>query len=134
MRECDGRGGWVLIVDDDVDVRDAIVFVLGEQDHDHVVRTAGDGREALGLIARHGLPCLVVTDLQMPVMDGADLIAALRGDPTTATLPIVACSASIGRVPGATAELSKLELDKVADYVRAACAEKRRRLAARQAD
>lgn len=126
MSECEGRGGWVLVVDDDLDVRDAMEFVLATE---HVVRTAGDGREALALIARHGVPCLVITDLQMPVMDGAGLIAALRGDPETAMLPIVACSASIGPVPGATAELSKLELDRVVDYVRAACAEKRRRLA-----
>jgi CheY-like chemotaxis protein len=50
----------------------------------------------------------VVTDLMMPVMDGHHLIAALRSDPSTALIPVLATTAQINNASsGADAVLTK---------------------------
>ncbi|MCA9270645.1 MAG: response regulator [Planctomycetales bacterium] len=56
------------------------------------VRLANDGREALERI-QELRPDVVVTDYQMPRMNGLELIAALRSDPATRDLPIVLLTA-----------------------------------------
>lgn len=50
--------------------------------------TASDGEEALRLARQHA-PSLVITDLQMPFMSGAELAAALDADPRTASIPVI---------------------------------------------
>ena len=52
------------------------------------VATACDGREALRLV--HELhPDILITDFAMPGMDGLELLAALRSDPSTKDLPVI---------------------------------------------
>ena len=53
---------------------------------------AGDGREALALLAGDCRPALALVDWNMPVMNGVDFVAALRSDPRTSTLPVVMVS------------------------------------------
>ncbi len=55
-------------------------------------RYAANGRDALGLLAE-GASDLLVTDMYLPILDGEQLIRAVRGDARWATLPIVAVSA-----------------------------------------
>ncbi|MBI5607256.1 MAG: PAS domain S-box protein [Deltaproteobacteria bacterium] len=81
----------VLIVDDSAPNRH--VFREYLRDTGLTVQTAGDGEEALQIV-RSERPALVVTDLVMPGLSGEDLIARLRGDATTAKLPIVVLTAS----------------------------------------
>ena len=57
----------VLIVDDEVVIAEAIAAVL--RDEGYEVTTATNGQEGLARM-REYLPCLVLLDLQMPVMDG----------------------------------------------------------------
>jgi CheY-like chemotaxis protein len=65
----------ILMVDDSEEVRRAMRRVLERLGHD--VTTAGDGKEALAALA--GGSCdLVVTDLNMPGMDGIELILAVK--------------------------------------------------------
>jgi len=52
---------------------------------------AADGREAIEK-ARTLAPDLIVTDLSLPGMDGRAAIAALRADPRTRDIPVVALS------------------------------------------
>lgn len=67
----------VLIVEDEEPIAGAIAYLV--EDHGYIPLRAANGREALGLArARH--PRLIITDLMMPVMDGAELITALRED------------------------------------------------------
>lgn len=56
------------------------------------VVTARDGEEAFDL-ARQVLPCLVVTDLQMPRMSGLELAVSLKADAATANTPVIMLSA-----------------------------------------
>jgi len=82
----------VLVVEDDLDVRQALMEVLEE--HGFPALGARDGAEALLLLARATeLPCLILLDLMMPVMDGASFREAQRRDPRLAPIPVVVLSA-----------------------------------------
>ena len=56
------------------------------------VRTAGDGAEAMRLIAEDR-PDLVVCDLMMPVMDGYEVTRAIKGNPELRAIPLLILSA-----------------------------------------
>ena len=56
------------------------------------LRTAADGAEGLRS-ARAAPPALILTDIQMPGMDGFELLARLRAEPATQHVPVVAISA-----------------------------------------
>ena len=71
----------LLVVDDHPVVRAGMVAVLGEEDDFEVVGEAANGAEALGLVPRLR-PDVVLMDLRMPVMDGAEATARItRPDP-----------------------------------------------------
>jgi DNA-binding NarL/FixJ family response regulator len=67
----------VLLVDDQTLIRQGIQTLLELEDDLAVVGTAGDGREALGLVARLR-PDVVLMDVRMPVMDGVSAAHELR--------------------------------------------------------
>lgn len=82
----------VLIVDDDLDLRNTLREVL--EDQGYKVETAINGREALDHLRRGRLPRVVVLDLMMPVMDGWQLIEEMKQDPKLARLPVLVISAA----------------------------------------
>jgi CheY-like chemotaxis protein len=65
----------ILIVDDDGDLRTLLGLCFLRRGHSIVV--AGDGAVALGCMTTH-TPDLLVTDLNMPVLDGLELLRRLR--------------------------------------------------------
>jgi CheY-like chemotaxis protein len=84
----------VLIVDDDVDIRETITLVL--EDEGYAVVSAANGEEALHYL-RSGavvLPELILLDLMMPVMDGLEFRTEQQKDPKLATIPVVVITAS----------------------------------------
>jgi CheY-like chemotaxis protein len=96
----------VLVVDDDYDLRQTLKEVL--QDEGYQVETAANGKEALDVLHRSNPPRVMVLDLMMPVMDGWQLLEALRHDESLADLPVVVISAGKGvRAPDAREYLSK---------------------------
>lgn len=76
----------VLIVDDSTSVRRTVLWILEPLGIE--VLEAGQGQEALDLLAREKVD-LAIVDLNMPVMDGLELIRRLRSDPSTRHLPIL---------------------------------------------
>ncbi len=78
----------VLIVDDDPETRRVLREIL--EPLDYGVLEAGNGREALPLVARHD-PALVIVDVLMPEMDGLETIRFLRREGHR--MPIVAMPA-----------------------------------------
>jgi signal transduction histidine kinase len=83
----------VLVVDDDVGVRDYLTQLLQEQDYD--VITAADGQAAI-IAAQAYHPDLITMDLAMPIMDGHTAITNLRADPELQHIPILVVSAITG--------------------------------------
>ena len=90
-------GTLVLIVEDEVPIAEALAEIVEEAGYTALV--AAHGREGLELArARH--PALIITDLMMPYLDGAALIATLHqlaAEGAMPAIPIVVMTAA-GRV------------------------------------
>ena len=72
-----GNGELILVVDDEESIRDITKITLEE--HGYSVLTAADGVEAVALYAKHGLEiALVISDMMMPIMDGASTVRILQ--------------------------------------------------------
>jgi CheY-like chemotaxis protein len=80
----------ILVVEDDDDTRDALCLLLIGQGYD--VAHACNGREALQIL-RWARPALIITDLSMPVMNGWQLLDAVRGKKVMNHVPIIVLSA-----------------------------------------
>ena len=94
----------ILVVDDEPDLRYLLRSFFERAGHE--VREAGDGAAALEAV-RRSPPDLVVTDMMMPVMGGAELIRRLRADPVTARIPILAVTGDAHLASGADTVLVK---------------------------
>jgi CheY-like chemotaxis protein len=93
-----------LVVDDEPDMRYILRRIFERADHEVV--EAGHGAAALEVVHRARLD-LIVTDMMMPVMGGAELIRRLRADPATAQIPIIAATGDVQLAGGADTVLSK---------------------------
>jgi CheY-like chemotaxis protein len=76
----------ILVVEDEHDVRVVLREIL--EGAGWRVTTAANGRDALACLRQGVRPALVLVDLWMPMMDGWQLIAALRDDPELAAIPV----------------------------------------------
>ncbi len=76
----------IMTVDDSTSVRQMVSFTLKEAGYDVV--EASDGKDALSKIANTGLN-MVVTDLNMPNMDGIELIKNIRSNAKFKFIPII---------------------------------------------
>jgi CheY-like chemotaxis protein len=85
-------GRAVLIVDDDADLREVLVDVVAESGCS--VFTAGDGREALSLLAGPSVPrpCLILLDWFMMPMGGEEFVERLRELPDFHQFSVVVIS------------------------------------------
>jgi len=80
------RGKHILVVDDSPSVRRVVSNMLKE--HRWEVQTARDGVEALEMITQQ-TPAAVLLDIEMPRMDGYELMATVRAQEQYRTLPLV---------------------------------------------
>jgi CheY-like chemotaxis protein len=96
----------VLVVEDDSDVREALVEVL--VDAGYRVVPAQHGKHAVDLLRGGEAPAIVVTDLMMPIMNGKALVEWVRNNHEQKWVPIVVVTAyGDSRVPGANHVLQK---------------------------
>lgn len=105
-RAAAGRRGTILVVDDALTVRELQRSILERAGYR--VRTADDGLDALARLAEEPVD-LVLTDIEMPRLDGFGLTEAIRGHPSLATTPVVILTSR------ATAEDRRRGLDAGAD-------------------
>lgn len=92
----------VLLVEDDPFDIDLILLSLHRLDIGPCITVAHDGEEALDWLLGRGehagrppaRPKVVLLDLNLPGLDGIDLLARLKGDPATRTIPVVVLTGS----------------------------------------
>ena len=84
----------ILVVDDDLEIRETLKDVLEEEGYD--VDAAANGVEALAILRRDGarLPSLIVLDLMMPQMNGWEFCEVQRADPALSPIPVLVISAA----------------------------------------
>jgi len=92
LADGDQLRGRVLVADDNADMRDYLRRILSQG---YSVETVRDGAVALERI-RADPPDLVLADVMMPRLDGFGLLAALRGQEQTQSIPVVLLSARAG--------------------------------------
>jgi CheY-like chemotaxis protein len=80
----------ILCIEDDQDMIDYIELILGKAGFD--VIGASGGAEGLELM-RQELPDLILLDLMMPGMDGAEVLLQKREDETIRDIPVIALTA-----------------------------------------
>ena len=101
----------VLIVEDEVTTRDALIELLGNDGREIV--TAGDGQEAMERLAKVPRPRVILLDLMMPRMDGWEFLRRQSADSSIANIPAIVLSGS--KLPaGARHQLSKpVDVDRL---------------------
>lgn len=80
----------ILTVDDSPSIRMLLRFALSGQGY--AVAEAEDGIAALEWLAAHDRPDLMITDINMPRMDGFELVTAVRAQETHSDMPILILS------------------------------------------
>jgi CheY-like chemotaxis protein len=80
----------VLLVEDSLELRDVVHLYLKLEGFDVVL--AADGREGLYMV-RAERPDLVITDINMPEIDGISFVKALRAQPEFKDIPVIAFTA-----------------------------------------
>src|SRR3954464_3463535 len=76
----------ILVIDDDESMRDLLRLHLGAAGYD--VKVAPDAIAA-GYLVLRSPPNLIITDVNMPHMDGFEFIAALKADKTVPDIPVI---------------------------------------------
>jgi DNA-binding response OmpR family regulator len=77
---------YILVVDDDPDVRETIAGILDRAGYN--AKVVSDGQEALDQISRE-TPSVVILDIIMPEMDGIEVCRQIRADPFLGKIPIL---------------------------------------------
>jgi CheY-like chemotaxis protein len=114
----------ILLVEDDSAIRDTVAECLVSDGYQ--VEAVANGVAALDAIRRTGKPDLVMVDLVMPLMNGAELMSRLRADAGLRNIPVVLMTAATplpgAPVPPADGVLSKpFELEELLATVARHC-------------
>lgn len=113
----------MLVVDDDQDIRDALCELL--VDEGYQVAAAANGAEALDYLRSRELPCVILLDLMMPIMDGWEFRRQQQGDAKLSGIPVVVITAA-GEHRASTIAVDRilpkpLQLDHVLETLQAFC-------------
>lgn len=103
----------LLVVEDSESIR----FLLDLVFHPHQVTFAENGAKALETLRGGTVPDLIVSDLDMPVMNGWELRRRIEADPRVRDVPFIVFSSS-ERPPSALAVFSKAQVKSLAQFVR----------------
>jgi CheY-like chemotaxis protein len=97
------RNLTILMVDDDPDDFLLVKGALGNREKNIDLRLVQDGKEMLEYLRREGRfeapdaapePCLILLDLNMPVMNGTEALQEIRNDPSLRHIPVVVFTTS----------------------------------------
>ena len=76
----------ILVIDDDEDCRASFIEILGLEAH--TTLEAENGQMGLEMM-REDTPVLIICDVDMPVMDGMEVLKTAKADPTDAKIPFL---------------------------------------------
>jgi response regulator RpfG family c-di-GMP phosphodiesterase len=109
----------VLIVDDEDGARETLCEVV--EMGGCAAISASNGQKALELLATRR-PCLIILDLLMPVMTGAQLLEEMMKDPELATIPVVISTSAPNLAPPGWPVLPKpIHITAIWDWMRRTC-------------
>ena len=84
---------YILLVDDDPDDLMLLTEAIIASNCSYELKEAGDGRIALNFLKslnkKDDYPCLIVLDINMPVLDGRELLAILKKDVSFKDVPVI---------------------------------------------
>jgi len=104
----------ILLVDDDPDFVEAVKVIVEKAGYN--VRVAYDGQEGIEAVDEK-LPDLIVLDVMMPVMNGHEACAKLKGNKATAEVPIILLTAVADRVTTSTYTHRDMLESEADDYI-----------------
>jgi CheY-like chemotaxis protein len=82
----------VMVVDDNPDIVTIVKTIL--EGKGYGVQSAYSGQEVFNLLSEQK-PDLIVLDIMMPQMDGLEVLSRLKGEPSTATIPVILLTAKV---------------------------------------
>jgi CheY-like chemotaxis protein len=85
----------IMVIEDDQDSRTYLVELLRLEGFKVVAFS--NGAEALSYLGQSALPCIIILDIAMPVMDGRQFRSAMLQDPRLAGIPVVVVTAAESR-------------------------------------
>jgi CheY-like chemotaxis protein len=112
----------ILVVEDDDDIRNAIVDLL--ETEGYKTESAINGKDALEKLGEIERPCLVLLDMMMPIMNGRQFLDEVMKDSTLAPIPVLIVSAVADKTntEGSVGFLKKpIDIDVVLDVVSQYC-------------
>jgi CheY-like chemotaxis protein len=111
--------GSVLIIDDEEDVRESLRDVVEMVGCSALM--AANAEEGLAVLAAHR-PCLIVLDLLMPGMSGAQMLETLRREPAWSAMPVVISTSAPERAPAGVPVLAKpIDVEALCRWMRSVC-------------
>jgi CheY-like chemotaxis protein len=109
----------VLIVDDEEEARETLRDVVELTGCATIL--AASGADALAAIATRR-PCLVIADLLMPGMTGAQMLEKIRMQPALATLPVIISTSAPERAPRGVPVLAKpIDVQALFNWIGRSC-------------
>jgi CheY-like chemotaxis protein len=113
MESASANGNLLMIVEDEVDLRETLAEILRMHGFDPV--TAESGAEALEILRRGEAPRVILLDLMMPDMSGWEFREAQLRDPALASIPVVLVSGVSDLAEAAAATSASAFLSKPVD-------------------
>ncbi len=81
-----------MVVDDNADIVTIIKTIL--EDKGYALQFAYSGQEAFNLLGDQK-PDLIILDILMPTIDGLEVLTRLKGDPDTASIPVILLTSKV---------------------------------------
>ena len=98
----------ILVVDDDPVIRTLVSEYLGAYGFE--IQTAESGEQCLKSLS-DGLPDIVILDLQMPIMNGIEVLERIRANNLTGAVPVILLSANAQNETASMVEKYKIKAD-----------------------
>ena len=117
----EASGTTILIVDDDPLMRSTVQRALRQKRVD--VACAENGQKALDMLSSGLRPNLILLDIDMPKMNGLEVLSQLKQDPTLAPIPVVIISGALPNIEPNVARLlpKPFRLSELFDLLREHC-------------